>query len=291
MRAGKGLSVALAVTACLAAPGAATASITIGSSLALNPTPGNCGQGLFTNTALASGLTAPIDGEIVRWRLSLPGPGGSNLYRLRILQPVAGGKYRGDGTGPPQMAPSAGINMLTLPVPLPVKAGELVGVDCPAGAPTPATSIAPPTSTYAFFAPGLADGAEAFPGGQLPGQEVLVNADIGTVPSNAFTLGKAKRNASRGTATLSVTVPGPGGLQLSGKDVKAQKAGDPTGATESVTAAGTVKLVVRAKGKAKRKLDATGAVGIRAKVTYTPTGDYPGTPSSHAKKLKLVKQG
>jgi hypothetical protein len=232
-----------------------------------------------------------VDGVIVRWRLSLPTSGGSNLYRLRIMQPVPGGKYRGDGTGPPQMAPSAGVNLLTLPTPLPIKAGELVGVDCPGGAPTPASSNAPASSIYAFFSPKLADGAEASPGNQLSGQEVLVNADIGTVPSNQFTLGKAKTNPDRGTATLKVTVPGPGALALSGKGVKAQKAAEGPQATGSVKAAGTVKLSIKPKGRTKGKLETTGAASVRAKVTYTPTGDLPATPNTQSKKVKLVKRG
>jgi hypothetical protein len=188
------------------------------------------------------------------------------------------------------MAPSAGVNLLTLPNPLPIKAGELIAVDCPGGAPTPASNSAPGTSVYAFFSPTLADGTEAPPSNQLPGQEVLVNADIATVPSNQFTLGKAKRNTRRGTATIGVTVPGAGTLALSGKGVKAQKAGGGSpGATSSVAAAGTVKLVVRAKGKAKRRLDSTGKASVPVKVTYTPTGDLPGTPSAQTTKVKLRK--
>ena len=41
---------------------------------------------------------------------------------------------------------------------------------------------------------------------------------IGTAaPSNSFSFGKLKRNKRRGTATLTVEVPGPGTLALSGK--------------------------------------------------------------------------
>jgi hypothetical protein len=70
------------------------------------------------------------------------------------------------------------------------------------------------------------------------------------VPSNAFSLGKVKRNKRKGTATLTVGVPNAGKLALSGNGVRAASAGG-AATSKTVGAAGKVKLVIRAKGKKK----------------------------------------
>jgi hypothetical protein len=98
-------------------------------------------------------------------------------------------------------------------------------------------------------------------------------------PSNKVTLGKVKLNKAKGTAALTVTVPGPGKLVLGGKGVKK--------ATRAVAAKGKVTLTVKASGKALKKLNETGAVGLKAKVTFTPTG---GSAGAAFKSLTLKKQ-
>ena len=102
-------------------------------------------------------------------------------------------------------------------------------------------------------------------------------------PSNAFTLGQLKRNKRRGTATLTVNVPYPGELAISGNGVK------PAGATRAVavSAPGNVKLPIKARGKKRRKLNETGKVNVKPTVTYTPTG---GDPSEQSPKLRLIKR-
>jgi hypothetical protein len=110
-------------------------------------------------------------------------------------------------------------------------------------------------------------------------------------PSNEFTIGKPKRKKAKGTARLPVTVPGPGELSLEGKKVVSQRpAGGERADAETATtvdSAGTVKLLVKSKGKAKRKLKETGKTKVRLTVTFIPTG---GTPASQdaAVKLKLA---
>jgi subtilisin-like proprotein convertase family protein len=105
-------------------------------------------------------------------------------------------------------------------------------------------------------------------------------------PSNVFTLGAVTRNKKKGTARLTVNVPGPGELALSGNGVKtADTAG--AVAAKTVPAAGKVRLLIRAKGKKKRKLNETGKVKVMPSVTFTPTG---GDPSTQARKLKLKKR-
>ena len=89
--------------------------------------------------------------------------------------------------------------------------------------------------------------------------------------------GKLKRNLQKGTAKLTVKVPGGGELELA--KTKKVKADD-----ESAEDAGKEKLVVKPRGKAKKKLNQTGKAKVKAKVTYTPTG---GEPNTESKKVKL----
>ena len=104
---------------------------------------------------------------------------------------------------------------------------------------------------------------------------------VSATPSNAFRFGRLKRNRARGTAVLSVTVPGPGTIALAGKGIVAKPA-------RAVAAAGVVKLQIKARGKARRKLGRVGKAKVTAKVTYTPTG---GVANTQAKTAKLIKRG
>jgi DNA-binding beta-propeller fold protein YncE len=93
-----------------------------------------------------------------------------------------------------------------------------------------------------------------------------------------FKIGKARFDKRRGTARLPVTLPGSGELTLSGKGVVTL--------TKTPRAAGTVKLLVKAKAKRKKKLNRKGRVKVNAQVTFTPIG---GTPGSQHKGIKLKK--
>jgi hypothetical protein len=194
------LSTLASVLALCSSAGAAT---TIGSTLSVDPEHSTCGPSTFTNTALASSLGAPFSGAIVRWRMDLQEAGGANLYKLRILRPAGGSTYTAIGTGPGQTAPLAGINTLTLPTPLPVQAGDIIAIDCPNGAPIPSTDHGLTGSKYAFFNPVLGEGKTASPTNQLPGDEMLINADVVGLPSVA-SISEDSGPTSGGT-TVSVT--------------------------------------------------------------------------------------
>ena len=99
------------------------------------------------------------------------------------------------------------------------------------------------------------------------------------MPDNSFSFGKLKRNLQKGTAKLTVNVPGGGELGLA--KTKKVKADD-----EPAEDAGNEKLLVKPRGKAKKKLNQTGKAKVKAKVTYTPTGGEPNTESKNVT-LKL----
>jgi hypothetical protein len=109
-------------------------------------------------------------------------------------------------------------------------------------------------------------------------------SDIGAVelqPSNAFKLGKLKRNKKKGTAKQVVILPLPdaGTVTIKGKGLKSK--------TRRVTGAAKVKLPVIAKGKKRAQENRTGKVKLKAKITYNATGNAAKTLK---RKLKLLKR-
>jgi hypothetical protein len=118
----------------------------------------------------------------------------------------------------------------------------------------------------------------------------------GGTPSNAITLGKPKLNVRKGTALLPVTVASTGAITLTGRQVKPQlRADSSTRATRGdswnplrrVVGPGTVKLLVKPRGKAKRKLRAKGKAKVVVTITFTPNG---GVANAQTKTVRLRKK-
>jgi hypothetical protein len=116
-------------------------------------------------------------------------------------------------------------------------------------------------------------------------QSTAVNQAGSTSQTSAavpiFSVGKAKVNRKKGTAILPVKVPGAGSVTLSGKKLVHQKR------TRSATSTGVVKLLVKAKGKGKKTLNAKGKLQLKATVTFMPAG---GSPASQKATLRLAKK-
>lgn len=94
-----------------------------------------------------------------------------------------------------------------------------------------------------------------------------------------LSLGGAKLNKTKGIATLSVKIPGAGTVTATGKGIAkvkkpAKKAKKPK----------TLKLTIKAKGKAKKQLAEEGLAKVSAKITFKPLS---GTPVSRTKKFTL----
>jgi hypothetical protein len=92
-------------------------------------------------------------------------------------------------------------------------------------------------------------------------------------------LGKLKLNRKKGTAILAVTVSDAGKVTVSGKKV--------VGKTKKAGKAKTLKLLIKAKGKAKKLLGRKGKAKVKAKVSFKPTS---GAVVSKARKLALKKK-
>ena len=84
-------------------------------------------------------------------------------------------------------------------------------------------------------------------------------------------------------------VPGPGALVLAGKGLIRQRSTGESGSrvAKDVSAAGNVKVTIKSKGRKRGRLNRTGKVKVKAKVTYTPTN---GDPLTQPRRIKLIKR-
>jgi Tol biopolymer transport system component len=99
-------------------------------------------------------------------------------------------------------------------------------------------------------------------------------------PPNDFSFGLLKKNKRKGTAKLSINVPGAGEIAL------AQTAKLKPDTERSAGAEGVV-LDLKPRGKAKRKLKRKGSAKVLAQVTFTPDN---GRPNTQEKRLKLKRR-
>lgn len=94
-----------------------------------------------------------------------------------------------------------------------------------------------------------------------------------------ISLGGAKLNKAKGTATLSVKIPGAGTLTASGKGIaKVRKSAKKTKKPKRL------KLTIGAKGKAKKQLAEEGTAKVGVKVTFKPLS---GVAVTKTKKITL----
>ena len=100
-------------------------------------------------------------------------------------------------------------------------------------------------------------------------------------PNSSFSFkGKPRLNRRRGTAILSVVVPGPGRLALKGGGVASVR-------SSVARAAGSLaQLAIRPIGATRRRLAKRGKLSVKVSVTYTPTG---GTAHSKSESVHLVE--
>ena len=86
-----------------------------------------------------------------------------------------------------------------------------------------------------------------------------------------FGIMRMRRNAARGTATLTISVPWSAGLKLRGRGVVA--------VDRQAEFPGRTRLAVRPRGAVKRRLDRRGRARAKVRVTYWPWGGKPRTKS------------
>ena len=100
--------------------------------------------------------------------------------------------------------------------------------------------------------------------------------------TSTFTFGGVKHDVRRGTAKLSVEVDGPGRLTLA-KTKRVKRARVHVLAKK----AGRVRLAVRPRGTAKRRLKRPGTIRVKARVTFTAKQ---GEPNTKTRRLRLIRR-
>lgn len=128
-----------------------------------------------------------------------------------------------------------------------------------------------------FLGTRVTDGSVAIDDTKVPSITLTTIDAPPSPPSNAFTLGKLK-SKHRGRASIEATFPGPGtALVQTDDDAPTRSAGLVKARSTQITAAGTLKLKIRASARAKGRLRAGHRVRAPFEVVYTPTGGTPAT--------------
>jgi len=181
-----GAVAALALSSVVGLLGAASAlasTITVGSVLPAGWASTEFKQAqTFFNTALPEkgvNLTSPVDGAIVRWRVL--GAEGGPLY-LRVLHATGTGAYSASGTSNP--ATPSSPELQTFPANLPVKAGDLIGIDPSHAADKIGVANVAGAGFGTIFPPPF-DGATVPASGLFEGQEVELSAEVQPTPAVA----------------------------------------------------------------------------------------------------------
>lgn len=299
------LSVLLAVAAIsLTAATPAGAATEIGSTF--DPGTSSCGNLLLQSVSPpADSYAAPAAGVITSWSYQANASEIPVQLQLKVGRPAGTNQFTIVGESAVETASALPLNSFLTRIP--VQAGDLIGMrPVTVGLPciramsgysysayvlgddlSPGTTAAfnpPAAGVQLDLAASLEPDAEGDGFGDETQDRCLgVLGPMDGCPSNRFTFGKLKRNTSRGNALLTVRVPGPGELTGSGNGVSAAMA---AGISKKVGAAGAVQLLIRARGKSKRKLNETGKVKVKPRITFTPTG---GLPRTQPRKLKLKK--
>ena len=163
------------------APATQASTVTVGSVLPVTFTQSTFGQ-LETrfNTSLpekGASLASPVTGSIVRWRMQ-GAEGGP--YFLRVLTPNGKGAYEATGTSGPATPVGSGLQTFTAHIP--IKAGDLIGVD-PSHT-TDGIGVAQvPGASFAYVFPPPFDGATVAPSGSGSGEELELSAEVQPVPT------------------------------------------------------------------------------------------------------------
>jgi hypothetical protein len=114
---------------------------------------------------------------------------------------------------------------------------------------------------------------------QKEAKEAKEEAAAAKLAATPISTGKAVKNTKKGTVRLTVTVPTPGALVVTGPDI--------VKVTGRATAPGNVQVLIKAKGKALKTLKAKGKVTVSVKVTFTGPG---GTKKTTTETVTLVKK-
>jgi len=269
----------------LIATGTAHGAVTVGQ---LDPGGSGvtCGSSFdFLQPTVTSGnsYVMPYEGTVTSWATRASATSDLHMT-MKVFRGKGGADYEVVGHAGPQTLQPSVVN--TFSANIAVKAGDVLGVGVTD--PTGPACLFPVTGDtylyrYGFPSPGgMADGES---GTFTSFNDRRLNVTAVLEPANTFSFGPVRRHRRKGTANVTVNFPNPGRLTVSGNGVGGSAV--KSGAGIPVPAAGSVAVALRAKGRKRRTLNETGAVKVKAIMTFIPAG---GAPSQHSLKLKLLEQ-
>lgn len=135
-------------------------------------------------------LQVPFDGTVTSFSVHAASAG--NTVSLRVLHPARGGGFTGVGSSPPETLAAA---ITTFTVSMPVKAGDLLGLDNADSALVFDSTDPNPITAY-YELPSLADGQTAAPNHNVSGYRLLLSATV-----------EASGSASTTTTTTTTIAP------------------------------------------------------------------------------------
>ncbi|HEX5609162.1 MAG TPA: IPT/TIG domain-containing protein [Solirubrobacterales bacterium] len=165
----------------LCAGSAQASTVTVGSVLPPGATPEKFEtvQTLF-NTALpepGANLASPVNGAIVRWRVQ--GVKGGPFY-LRVLHPNGKGAFEAAGTS--LAATPVGEGLQTFDTNLPIRAGDLIGID-PTNASDEIGVVTVAGASFGTIFPTPLNGSTVPPSSSIAGKEIALSAEIQAAPA------------------------------------------------------------------------------------------------------------
>lgn len=268
------LAIGAALGASMLAPATGQAAVTVGSNLAVAPNliaacvPA-CTYAqarLPADRTAAGGVTSPVNGTVVRWRIRTGGLVSPTAFRVIRSAPL--GEFTGIATSG-EITPPANTTS-TFPTSLPVEIGDLIGINCCSA-----------NSTYFRIGGGLNAGRQwnpplgngvTRPADSNVGEEITVNADI--EPTATFTMATPVRR-NGGKLKLRATVPNAGTLVAGdvrdkgiGASAAASRRFKPT--TRTADGPGVVTFKVKPTKATKKKLRSKDTLKVKVKIAFTP---------------------
>jgi hypothetical protein len=266
-------AVALAWVAAAAVARPATAAVTLGQLAPTTPAPACSSTADYLQPSITGGdlYIARQAGTITSWSTRSSGGGATYVFKIfrRTSDPDV---FRVIARAPAHLLTS-GIN--TVPVNLPVRSGDMIGINESGGANS--CTFSQLGDAVLIRGGTLSDGASGTFGSQ---NDVRLNLSAVLVPSNDFSIAAITRDRNRGSATVIVNVSNPGVLTISGKGLKKGRV------SKDVAVAGTVQFQIASTGAKKRRLERTGKVALTPTMTFAPTG---GEPASQPFTLRLLR--
>jgi hypothetical protein len=181
---------------------APAAIVTVGSPLTsslIQTDLGSSGPLTAANVVIAepgTNVASPVDGIIVRWKVS--DFSGGPFY-LRVLRPVGPTVLSGAGTSAPATPLTMGTE--TFPTSLPIKKGDIIGFNTTKS--TDKVGAAPIAgSSVSAWSPVLADGATGAPIGTSPAAEIAFSAEI--IPAPVITALKPASGSIAGGTKVTI---------------------------------------------------------------------------------------